>query len=139
MKIAVNRCYGGFSLSLKATKRYAELKGFPVYFYTQTKSHFTDGYDVYNRVDNIDHDDFFAIAYKKDCGETTDTLDGSEYFSRRPEDRSDPDLIKVIEELGDEANGGCARIRIVDIPDDVEWEIQDYDGYEWVAEKHRKW
>lgn len=26
-----------------------------------------------------------------------------------------------------------------DIPDDVEWEIEEYDGLEWVSEKHRTW
>jgi hypothetical protein len=27
----------------------------------------------------------------------------------------------------------------VDIPDDVKWEIEEYDGNEWVAEVHRTW
>jgi len=30
-------------------------------------------------------------------------------------------------------------LKIVDIPDGVEWEIEEYDGMEWVAEKHRTW
>jgi len=34
MKIAVNRCYGGFGLSAKAVKRIAELNGKECYFYT---------------------------------------------------------------------------------------------------------
>jgi hypothetical protein len=48
-------------------------------------------------------------------------------------------LIEVIEELGDAANGDCAELAIVEIPDDVEWEISEYDGREHVAEKHRTW
>jgi hypothetical protein len=28
---------------------------------------------------------------------------------------------------------------VVEIPDGVEWEIAEYDGLEWVAEKHRTW
>jgi len=48
-------------------------------------------------------------------------------------------LIAVIEELGEEANGRCAEIAIVEIPDDVEWEVDEYDGKEWVAEIHRTW
>ena len=34
---------------------------------------------------------------------------------------------------------GNANLKMVEIPDDVEWEIADYDGKEWVAEKHRTW
>ncbi len=25
------------------------------------------------------------------------------------------------------------------IPDDVKWQIEEYDGLEWIAEKHRTW
>lgn len=31
------------------------------------------------------------------------------------------------------------ELKIVDVPDDVEWIMMDYDGAEWVAEKHRTW
>lgn len=48
-------------------------------------------------------------------------------------------LVQVVEELGDEANGKFASLKVVTIPDDVEWEIHEYDGREWVAEKHRTW
>ena len=53
--------------------------------------------------------------------------------------RDDPDLVKVVKKLGKAANGGCAELDIVTIPDDVEWEIDEYDGMEHVAEKHRTW
>ena len=53
--------------------------------------------------------------------------------------RNDPMLIKTIEILGEEANGNFGDLKIVEIPDDVEWIIQEYDGAEWVAEKHRVW
>lgn len=54
-------------------------------------------------------------------------------------ERDDPILIEVIEELGEEANGACAELKIVEIPDDVKWEIEEYDGIEWVSEVHRTW
>ena len=50
-----------------------------------------------------------------------------------------PELIHVVEELGKEADGGFGELKIVEIPDDVEWTIEEYDGLEWVAEKHRVW
>lgn len=53
--------------------------------------------------------------------------------------RDDPNLIAVIEDLGESAHGLCAKIKIVEIPDNVDWQIQEYDGREWIAEKHRMW
>jgi hypothetical protein len=44
-----------------------------------------------------------------------------------------------VEELGEAANGSYARLKVVEIPDDVEWTIKEYDGDEWIAEKHRTW
>jgi hypothetical protein len=41
--------------------------------------------------------------------------------------------------MGDNANGGFANLRVVKIPGNVEWTIDEYDGLEWVAEKHRTW
>jgi len=54
-------------------------------------------------------------------------------------DRKDPDLIAAVEALGKDASGNLASLKIVEVPDDVEWVIQEYDGAEWVAEKHRIW
>lgn len=53
--------------------------------------------------------------------------------------RNDPILIQVIEELGEKANGNVATLKIIEIPDDIEWEIEEYDGSEWISEKHRTW
>lgn len=65
--------------------------------------------------------------------------DNCGYHYRADEMRTDPKLIECIEKLGEKANGQFASLRVVEIPDDVEWEIEDYDGAEWVAEKHRNW
>ena len=48
-------------------------------------------------------------------------------------------LVQIIEQLGDRANGYGATIQIVEVPDDVEWHLSEYDGIEWVAENHRTW
>jgi hypothetical protein len=53
--------------------------------------------------------------------------------------RDDPILIRVINQLGEYANSRFCTIKIVEIPADVEWQIAEYDGLEWVAEKHRTW
>jgi hypothetical protein len=54
-------------------------------------------------------------------------------------DRIDPILIEVVEELGILASDVYSELDIVYIPDDVDWYIEEYDGNEWVAERHRTW
>ena len=54
-------------------------------------------------------------------------------------ERDDPGLVKVVEALGKRANSRCAKLRIVEIPADVEWQIEDHKGIEYIAEKHRTW
>jgi len=57
-----------------------------------------------------------------------------------PEFRSDPLLIKTIEILGEESSSGeFATLKIIEIPDNIDWQIEEYDGLEWIAEKHRVW
>tara|TARA_R110002167_G_scaffold130022_1_gene313386 strand:- start:5879 stop:6163 length:285 start_codon:yes stop_codon:yes gene_type:complete len=53
--------------------------------------------------------------------------------------RDDPKLVEVVEALGTKASGTSANLVIVEIPDDVEWYIDEYDGWETVREKHRTW
>lgn len=47
--------------------------------------------------------------------------------------RHDPILVRVVEELGDAANGQCAALCIKDIPSGTQYRIDEYDGYESVA------
>ena len=61
-------------------------------------------------------------------------------FYGRDLDRDDPILIQVLNQLGVmECSGDHASLRIVEVPDGVEWTIEEYDGKEWVAETHRTW
>jgi hypothetical protein len=55
--------------------------------------------------------------------------------------RDDKSLVKVIEELGvDKASKPAARLKIIEIPEDIEWYIGGNDGGgERVIEKHRVW
>lgn len=132
MKIVINSCYGGFSLSPKGERRYLELKGLKSYFYTQSKYTFRDGESEYTRIDNIDDvpDIFFYCT----------TYDQGASISDFPEDifrpsmlkRNDPILIQVIEELGAESFGKCAKLKIVDIENGRWFKIDEYDGYESV-------
>ena len=123
MKIAINTKHGGFDLSEKAVLRYAELAGIKVY-----------KRQIYSSMI-----EWITIPLKeyKELLETTGNLSLSGYTLNIT--RNDPILIRVIEELGKECNTDWSSIKVVEIPDDIEWEISCYDGVETVVEVlHRK-
>ena len=49
-------------------------------------------------------------------------------------ERDDPALVQVVEELGKAASGNFAQLKVVTLPDGTEWEIQEYDGVEWLTQ-----
>jgi len=55
------------------------------------------------------------------------------------DDRSNPNLVSLVETLGPIASGKYSHLKVVEIPDDVQYTIEEYDGVEWVAEHHRTW
>jgi hypothetical protein len=119
-KIAINRCFGGFGLSDEAFEKLLTRKGI-----------------AFEKVVEPEKSSFFGTTYY----EAGHACDGDYYLSQYNyyNDRSDPDLIAVIEEMGDAVNGFAAEIEIMEIPSDVEWHVAEYDGLEHVAENHRTW
>lgn len=138
MKIAINKCYGGFSLSDKAIEMIMKRKGLKCYRYKQTKFRYSDGVDEYTRADDNDSNSFIHYC-TTDLGEKIEEIPNENYWYYRNLERTDKDLISVIEELGDEASGRYGRVVVIEIPNDVNWEIDDYDGWESIHEKHRSW
>lgn len=136
-KIAINRSYGGFRLSPKAIRRYGELKGWKPSFWRHDFSA-KDKEDAYIRLTLEE-----AAATRRDFEITMDEKppnhEYSNVFMEGNLDRDDPLLIQVIEELHGDAAAHHSLLKVVEVPDDVKWEIADYDGSEWVAEKHRIW
>lgn len=53
--------------------------------------------------------------------------------------RSDPDLIKVVEKLGPKANTDLSFLCVVDVPDNLDFEIVEINGLEWVIERENLW
>jgi len=143
--VAVNKCYGGFGLSAKAIFRYWELKGRSCYFYTVNYCDVLK--PLFTLATDKDLADGWCLsAYDLATVEEVEALTNENYHKHylyldRDEDewRADPHLIRVIEELGAEANGSCANLQIVEVPINVKWTINEYDGMEWVAEVHRTW
>jgi hypothetical protein len=110
-KIIINTCYGGFGLSDKAKARLEELGHAPF-------------------IPDIPYDEWRNYDWD---------LNPRGYVSEYDVPRDLPLLIQVIEELGEESFGDYAKLKIIEIHDDIEWQIEGYDGLEWVAEKHRTW
>ena len=48
-------------------------------------------------------------------------------------------MVQIVEEMGSKADGKSAELKIVNVPDNVNWYIEEYDGKEWVAERHQTW
>ena len=146
MKLAVNRCFGGFSLSHEGIMHYANLKGIQLfrYFDAHTKRIFGDDYHkgcahyTTKPIPGLDGDVLPEYGGKYKNTPEHDALNEF-YFSDHEIERNDSALIQTIEDLGERAFGQCAKLEIVEVPDDVEWEISEYDGSEHVAEKHRTW
>lgn len=111
-KIVINTEHGGFGLSDRAVELLFELKKW--------------------KLVKQDRDLGFTMFYK-------DSIEESNFFDERELERNDPELVQVVKTLKKEANGRFATLKIVSIPDDVEWQIEEYDGLEWVAEVHRTW
>ena len=142
-ELVINNHYGGFSLSHRGILRYAELTGLTLYPRI-------DDIDKRVRPDVTFDNAFFVHYYTVPVDEFNRQADedrkrgdfakSSElYFNDHGIPRDDINLIRVVKELGEKSWGKCAQLAIVAIPDDVEWEIEEYDGWEHVAEKHRVW
>ena len=138
MKVVINTCYGGYSISDAALFKYAEIKGitlYPVMGDFDTLTYWTVPADQQpSSTPNNWHSMTLEErnAWNKKYTERT--------LTPRDIPRNDPTLIQVIEELGmDNASGTYASLKVVEIPDGVDYEIEEYDGLEHIAEKRRTW
>lgn len=53
--------------------------------------------------------------------------------------RVNPIFISIVEELCEESYGKRSKLKVIEIPDDIDYYISDYDGIESVHENHRIW
>lgn len=104
MKLLINVCYGGYGLSNEALELWAKKKNMVL---TKKTTEYGD-YDYY--------------------------VDGDTIISGYDIDRDDPTIIEVFEELGSErTSGNHAELSLVELPDDCEYSITEYDGWESIA------
>jgi hypothetical protein len=135
MKIVINKCFGGFGLSRAAELEllarecgHVKLED-PATYYGFAKHE--DAKERYrDDVEKAEKFDWFWVHFKDGKPVNDD---------HRYNGRACPKLVALVEEWGERANGRYARLAVVEIPDGVEWEIDNYDGQESVHEKHRSW
>jgi hypothetical protein len=143
MKVVINQCHGGFGLSPMAIKRYFELKGVPIYFYIRPKSLFRKGINDYIRVNPEDANEKKSLCVYtllEDVGERVSVIPQNvKWWYGNGIDRNDKLLVQVVEEMGKDASDEMANLHVVEIPDNINYEIEEYDGYESIHETHRSW
>ncbi len=135
-KVILNKCFGGFGLSKEAYELYAKKKGISVFHYTQ--ENLKKEIYTYATDDNRTFDFYFT----KDFGDNVyiSDEDFKEYFLNLDEKfREDKTLIEVVEELGEKANAFYSNLKIVEIPDDLDYVIDNYDGIETLHQKVKEW
>lgn len=136
MKVILNKCFGGFDVSQEAYELYAKKKGIKLFPY---ELEIKNDKPIYRKIDA--GSSIFTTNFTKDFGDFVyldDSID--EYLLYlNGSHREDPLLIEVVEELGEKANSQFSKLIIVDIPDGMEYEIDDYDGVETLHQKVEKW
>lgn len=138
--IVINDCHGGFGLSAMAIERYHDIMNQPVWIETNRMC------SLVKTVWLVPPDQRVELPGSKEWQTMTDQEKlnyndryNNQVWSDRDLVRDDPVLIQVVRELGTKANAPVAKLKIVEIPASVEWQIEEYDGKEWVAERHRTW
>jgi len=139
MKVVINECHGGFGLSHEAVMRYFEIKGIAVY--PEHKKTW-DSWTYWtvkpeDRMERKEGEAFYSMSMEDRRAYNRKQSEQTVYARDIP--RDDPALVQTIEEMGAKANGPFADLKIVEIPDGVDFTIEEYDGLEHVAEVHRTW
>ena len=134
-EVAINKCFGGFGLSDEALELLYKKKGMK----WVEKDNCGIGSSTYYSIPKDEYDKISRECHKRD-GDYRE-VNGKGYIldSGRDFDRDDPILIEVIKKMGEKANGMCAKIKIIKIPFDIDFEIDEYDGMESIHETHRSW
>ena len=141
-KVVINSCYGGFSLSKEGMKRYCEIKNIPCWIEEDKKFKSLGIFTAWTlpvdqRIESKEGESFYEMsmedrqAYNQKYSEQT--------LSHYDIPRDDPALVQLVEENAELYAGRHAELKVVEIPDGVNFQIEEYDGNEWVAEVHRTW
>lgn len=158
MKIILNKCFGGFGFSPKVYVEYAKRKGIDLFVYDEKCSNEFIYETIYFKIplEQITFDNYSYINVNNrlflphfctmDLGDSFSNKDKQKYDAFKEHllylnehYRTDEVLISIVEDLGSEANGKFADLKIVEIPDDLDYVIDDYDGRETLHQNVPTW
>lgn len=133
MKVVINKCFGGFGLSVKATQW---LWNQGVKEIGKLASQHCGGLELNKNLER-----WREAKTKNFCSSFIPIFSDDEKYCLYAHNvpRNHPKLIQCVEILGEEANGDHSKLKIVEIPDGIEYEIDEYDGKESVHEVHETW
>lgn len=142
-KVAINACLGGFELSLLAQKMLLQLKGFKDVCFYKARGYrtLTTNAEYFKILDLNNEKDIFALCLKRDYGDRVfkGDINMNDYMWEIIDDiitnREDKDLVMVIESLGSQSNTDLSSLKIIKIPDGIEYAIDDNDGMESIIYK----
>jgi hypothetical protein len=149
--IVINTCYGGFNLSREAYRYIARRLGRPVYFFTHQgsgpyapddgKSSFFVALDVKhpNRVlrEMVDPSIWEGLTLEE--RQAANLKHERHHIPNFDGARDCPLLVEVVRKLRRRASHSYARLKIVRVPNAVEWHVSEYDGLEHVCQNHQTW
>lgn len=135
MEIVINQCFGGFGLSDEAVRLYKEYihEKAPDLVFSDTFFNRKQSNRAIHWSENFSSRKVYQETNNKNIFENKDPK--NDIGIKLP--RYDPCLIRVVKELGERANGPFACLKIVEIPEDIKWTIEAFDGFEWISEHHK--
>jgi len=141
-KIVINTCFGGFDLSRDAVMHIAALKGITLYPEEDEEykalgiiTYWTVPLDM--RPEEASPENWASMTYDERMAHNKTWQDAT--FDVHDIARDDPELVATVKALGAKANGQYALLKVVEIPDGVQWTVEEYDGREYIAEVHSTW
>lgn len=134
MKVVINACFGGFNLSRPAERMLVAMEC-PHMKRHEPKEYFgsKDWEEMFRKDQERSETGIMGRSL---------VVDGKIITNEHRHDdksRSCPALAAVIETMGADANGPCAKLEVIEIPDGVDFVVDEYDGNESIHEKHRSW
>lgn len=135
-KVILNKCYGGFGISKSGYELYANKKGLNLFCY---EVDFKGKEIIYKKSNG---DKIFTQYFTKDFGDNVKINEKDyEKYSLNLDGayREDKILIEVVEELKEKANGKYSNLKIVEIPDNLDYVIDEYDGIETLHQEVEEW
>lgn len=126
MKVVINKCYGGFGLSDEAYLELAK-SGVPIRAYVEQER------DPVTRLYKPQPVNQGEVIFDTQLSPKKSWSSGQRYWCTGWIARNDSRLVALVEKLGPAANGRYAKLEVVEIPDGIQWQIDEYDGMEQIS------